>query len=151
MYIVGAFWRHLLLDMQTNVLGKTELCNSYILLFYWAQQLTFLPVQTAAPNFKLQVRDHSYITSVQLWSFSDQPTCYVSINTVLDISKNSHFLNPQPVLADVMQGWSLRALFIRYLLMCFMHGRASTTIYFILVFTYLFCMFTKTFFKSKVD
>ena len=102
MYIVGAFWRHLLLDMQTNVLGKTELCNSYILLFYWAQQLTFLPVQTAAPTFKLQVRDHSYITSVQLWSFSDQPTCYVSINTVLDISKNSHFLNPQPVLADVI-------------------------------------------------
>ena len=59
-YIVGAFWRHLLLDIptnenNTNVLGKTEYVTpTYILLFYWAQQVTFLPVQTAVPALKLQ-------------------------------------------------------------------------------------------------
>ena len=38
--------------------------------------------------------DHPYITSAHFWTFSDPPTHYVSINTALKISKNSHFLDP---------------------------------------------------------
>ena len=39
-------------------------------------------------------RDHTYITSAYFWTFSDPPTYYVSINTVLNVSKNGHFLTP---------------------------------------------------------
>ena len=35
---------------------------------------------------------HPFITSANFWTFSDPPTYYVSINTVLKVSKN--FLNP---------------------------------------------------------
>ena len=31
-------------------------------------------------------RDHPYITSAYVWTFSDPPTYYVSINTVLNVA-----------------------------------------------------------------
>ena len=39
-------------------------------------------------------RDHSYITSVHCWTFLEPPTHYVSMKTVLNVSRNDHFLNP---------------------------------------------------------
>ena len=38
-------------------------------------------------------RDHPYITSALFWTFSDPCTHYVSINPVLNVSKNGHFPN----------------------------------------------------------
>ena len=37
---------------------------------------------------------HPYITSAHFCTFSDPPTQYISKNTVLNVSKNCHFLNP---------------------------------------------------------
>ena len=42
----------------------------------------------------VQVRGHPYITSAYFCTFSDQTTHYVSINTLLNGSKNGHFLTP---------------------------------------------------------
>ena len=39
-------------------------------------------------------------------TFSDPPTHYVSIYTVLNVSKYCHFLNPPSPFADVIYGWS---------------------------------------------
>ena len=39
-------------------------------------------------------RDQPYITSAYICPFSDPPTQYVSINTVMNINKNCIFLNP---------------------------------------------------------
>ena len=36
-------------------------------------------------------RDHPYITSAYFWTFSDPPTHYARINTVLNMSQNDQF------------------------------------------------------------
>ena len=45
-------------------------------------------------NNKRIIGDHPYITSAYFWTFSDPPVHYVSMNTVLNVSKNGNFPNP---------------------------------------------------------
>ena len=46
------------------------------------------------PDYWGQLRDHPYITSAYFWTFLEPPTHHVSINTLLNVSKNGSFLNP---------------------------------------------------------
>ena len=45
-------------------------------------------------QFRHLIRDHPYITSAYFWTFSDPPTHYVNLNTVLNVGQNGHFPNP---------------------------------------------------------
>ena len=52
--------------------------------------------------------DHPYIMSGKHWAFSDPAT--ISINTIMNISKTGHFLNPPSCFADIIYGWSFYQL-----------------------------------------
>ena len=43
---------------------------------------------------QILIWDHPYITSANYWPFWTPPTHFISINTLLNVSKSSHFLYP---------------------------------------------------------
>ena len=57
--------------------------------------------------FVAWIREHSYVTWAHFSIFSDSPTHYVSIDPVLGVSKNCHFLNPPIQPFCWRYGWSL--------------------------------------------
>ena len=54
----------------------------------------FMARRVEGVTIAMQVGDHPYITSAYFWPFLTPPTNLISINTVLNVSKTGHFLDP---------------------------------------------------------
>ena len=76
---------------QIGVKNPTVYCSKSVTCF---QSCSHLPAHRATCLQQKLLRGHPYITSAYFGPFWNPPTHLISINAVLNVSKNGHFLDP---------------------------------------------------------